>query len=91
MADEKIYHVASVIAKRKADAIEKALANCFGGEAITEKALNALLNVEIEHDGTETYFANGGPILKVSPITSDTQVNGLRVTCLFHQEIEVLY
>lgn len=88
---EASFYIASVMARRKEHAIQEAIEHHFGGSSWDEHTLEKHAGINVDPDGTETFFIGQIKLVRFGPLESKIDIEGKRVMLLFHQTILELY
>lgn len=88
---EKAFYIASVMARIKEQAIKAAIQHHFGDSKWDEQTLEKYAGINVDADGTETFFIGQIDLVSFAPLESKIDIEGERVMLLFNQPILELY
>jgi len=88
---EQAFYIASVMANRKEQAIKAAIQHHFGDSEWDENTLEKYAGINVDPDGTETFFIGQIKLVRFGPLESKIDIEGDRVMLLFHQTILELF
>ena len=85
------FYVASIMATRKEQAIKAAILHHFGDSKWDENTLEKHAGINVDPDGTETFFIGQIELVRFGPLESKIDIEGDRVMLLFNQPILEIY
>jgi len=88
---EKSFYLASVMARAKEQALKAAINHYFGGSPWDESTLEHHAGINVDPDGTETFFIGETELVRFGPLESKIDIEGDRVMLLFNQPILELF
>lgn len=88
---KQAFYVASVMAARKEQAYKAAINFYFSGYDWDEDTLEEYAGSDIDPDGAEEFYIGDSRLIRFGPLQTTTLIEGDSVSCLYAQDIEVLY
>ena len=88
---EKTFYVASVTANLKEKALKAAIDWYFKGGRWDESVLEEYAGINVDPDGTETFYIGDTQLIRFGPLESKIDIEDERVMLLFSQPILELY